>query len=161
MVNPLENRLAVHIMRDFFGEVAENVCTTVIQHGETTFEEILSKSRRVEKHKIKRMIYILLKQRCLRFFSKEVKGKVETKYTFHSSDIFNFIRHPNLLKHFNSDLEIDECKIFVYLLLHGRLDSVQRKSIDFASFSTSVNGISIDKHLEDVLQRQICFLLYQ
>ena len=153
MVNPLENRLAVHIMRDFFGEVAENVCTTVIQHGETTFEEILSKSRRVEKHKIKRMIYILLKQRCLRFFSKEVKGKVETKYTFHSSDIFNFIRHPNLLKHFNSDLEIDECKIFVYLLLHGRLDSVQRKSIDFASFSTSVNGISIDKHLEDVASK--------
>ena len=53
MVNPLENRLAVHIMRDFFGESC-NVYATVIQHGETTFEEILSKSRRVEKHKIKR-----------------------------------------------------------------------------------------------------------
>jgi hypothetical protein len=40
MVNPLRNRLSIHIVRDFFGEVAENVCNTVMQHGEATLDDL-------------------------------------------------------------------------------------------------------------------------
>ena len=111
MANPLGNRLALHIMRDLFGEVAENVCTTLMHHGEATLDEILSKTMPVEKNKIQRIIYVLLKQRCIRFSSNQVKGKQETKYTFHSSDVFKFMRQPIILKNLNSGLEINERKM--------------------------------------------------
>jgi len=155
MVNPLRNRLSIHIVRDFFGEVAENVCNTVMQHGEATLDEIFSKSRTVEKHKIRRIIYVLLKQRCLRFSSNQLKGRREIKYSFHSSDVFKFIRRPTLLKILNSGLEISERKLFVYLLLHGCFDSAQRKSLNFASLSTCVDNISINKYLDAMASKAV------
>ena len=156
MANPLGNRLALHIMRDLFGEVAENVCTTLMQHGEATLDEILSKTMPVEKNKIQRIIYVLLKQRCIRFSSNQVKGKQETKYTFHSSDVFKFMRQPIILKNLNSGLEINERKMLVYLLLHGSV-SCQRNSTVFASLKKSIDEISINKHLEDMASKTIIF----
>jgi transcription initiation factor IIE alpha subunit len=160
MPKPLDNVLAVYIVRDIFGEVAEKVCTWILFLGEPTAKEIQSNCEQLEESILRRILYILIKHRCLRFTSdSNLKGKLVTKYSFHFCDIFDFIQYPCQLKNVRAKFGANQCKIFKYILQHGYFDSNQERSIKSVISAASLDRNEIITYLEGLASSQIISLM--